>query len=60
MEETVDLVSLLKADELRTMHQLIHELDLLARKGVESLTIEKADTFLESLVLAVRLEKAKG
>ncbi len=59
-EETVDLADLLKADELRTIHALIHELDLLSRKGVQTLTIEKAETFLESLVQAVRLEKAKG
>ena len=36
------------------------ELDLLARRGIQTLTIEKADTFLESLVLAVRLEKQKA
>ncbi len=58
--EDVDLVSLLKADELRTIHVLIAELDLLARRGIQTLTIEKADTFLESLVLAVRLEKQKA
>lgn len=57
--EEVDLVSLLKADEVRTIHVLIAELDQLARKGVQTLTIEKADTFLESLVLAVRAEKQK-
>lgn len=57
--ENVDLVSLLKADEVRTMHQLIRELELLAHKGVQTLTIEKADTFLESLVLAVNYEKSK-
>lgn len=55
--ESVDLVSLLKADEVRTMHILITELDILSRKGVQTLTIEKADTFLEALVLAVRLQK---
>ena len=58
--EDVDLVSLLKADELRTIHVLIGELDILARKGVQTLVIEKADTFLESLVQAVRLEKSKA
>ncbi len=58
--EEVDLVSLLKADELRTIHILIHELELLARKGVQTLTIEKADTFLEALVVAVRTEKLKA
>lgn len=56
-EETVDLVDLLAADELRTMHVLITELDLLARKGVQTLTIEKADSFLEALVMAVRAAK---
>lgn len=58
--ESMDLVDLLKADELRTMHALISELDLLARKGVQTLIIEKADSFLESLVQAVRLEKSKN
>jgi hypothetical protein len=41
------------------MHQLIKELDLLSARGLQTLTIEKADTFLESLVMAVALEKAK-
>jgi hypothetical protein len=59
VREEVDLASLLKADELRTMHVLISELDRLAAKGVQTLTIEKADTFLEALVTAVRLEKEK-
>lgn len=57
--EQVDLVSLLAADEVRTMHLLISELDALTRRGVTTLTIEKADTFLEALVLAVRAEKQK-
>lgn len=57
--EEVDLVSLLKADEVRTIHILIDELDQLGRKGVQTLTIEKADTFLEALVQAVRAEKSK-
>ena len=55
----VDLVSLLRADEVRTIHVLIGELDMLSRKGVQTLTIDKADTFLEALVQAVRLEKRK-
>lgn len=57
--EDVDLASLLKADEIRTIHVLIRELDQLARQGVQTLMIEKADTFLESLAQAVRLEKTK-
>lgn len=56
-EQTVDLADLLKADELRTIHVLIHELDMLSRSGVQTLVIEKADTFLEALVQAVRLQK---
>ncbi len=59
-QENVDLVNLLKADELRTIHVLIAELDALARKGTQFLTIEKADTFLESLVAAVNLEKTRA
>lgn len=52
------LAELLKADELRTIHVLIYELDTLSRKGVQMLTLEKADTFLESLVQAVDRQKA--
>lgn len=58
-EARVDLVSLLAADEIRTMHVLITELDALHRGGVQTLVIEKAGTFLEALVLAVRAEKLK-
>jgi len=56
----VDLVDLLHADEIRTMHVLITELDALWRKGIQTLIINKAETFLEALVLAVRLEKEKA
>lgn len=59
-QEEVDLVSLLAADELRTIHVLMSELDILAAKGVQTLTIEKADSFLQALVEAVRVEKAKA
>lgn len=55
--ENVDLVSLLRADELRTIHQLIRELSVLSSKGIQTLTIEKADTFLEALVRAVQTLK---
>jgi hypothetical protein len=58
--QDIDLVSLLAADEIRTMHVLIAELEGLSRKGIQTLTIEKADTFLEALVLSVRAEKAKA
>lgn len=59
-EEAVNLIDLLAADELRTMHALITELDALARKGVQTLTIEKADSFLSALVMAVRAEQQKA
>ncbi len=59
-EEPVDLADLLRSDELRTIHVLIAELEQLSRKGLQVLIIEKADTFLEALVQAVRLEKSKG
>ncbi len=59
-EEPVDLADLLRSDELRTIHVLIAELEQLSRRGLQVLTIEKADTFLEALVQAVRLEKSKG
>jgi hypothetical protein len=58
-DASIDLVSLLAADEVRTMHVLISELDAFSRKGVQTLVIEKADTFLEALVMAVRAEKQK-
>lgn len=57
IQEDVDLASLLEADELRTIHVLIAELDQLAGKGVQTLVIEKADSFLQALVAAVRLAK---
>lgn len=57
-EKTVNLSDLLAVDEVRTMHVLIAELDILHKRGVETLVIEKADSFLQALVLAV--EKIKS
>lgn len=57
--EDVDLVRLLQADEIRTIYQLIRELDALAARGIQTLTIERADTFLEALVAAVAAEKVR-
>ncbi len=56
-EPPADLVSLLAADEIRTMHVLITELEGLSRQGVQTLVIEKAETFLSALVLAVRAKQ---
>jgi hypothetical protein len=36
------------------------ELDILTRRGVQTLIIEKADTFLQALVAAVRAQKLKA
>lgn len=59
-EQPVDLADLLRSDELRTIHVLIAELEQLSRRGLQVMTIEKADTFLEALVQAVRLEKSRA
>lgn len=58
-EPDINLADLLAADELRTIHRLIHELDILERRGVNMLLIEKAETFLQALVAAVQTEKDK-
>lgn len=50
---------LVSTPEVRTMHQLIADLDALSKAGLQTLHIERADTFLESLVNAVRLAKSK-
>lgn len=52
-----NLSDLLAVDELRTMHVLIAELDILSGKGVQTLIIEKDESFLKALVMAV--QKAK-
>lgn len=51
------LSDLLAVDELRTMHVLISELDILFKAGVQTLIIEKDESFLKALVSAV--QKAK-
>jgi hypothetical protein len=49
---------LLHAGEIRTIHQLIADLDDLDKAGIMVLTIEPAETFLESLTNAVNLAKS--
>lgn len=53
------LSDLLQVDEIRTIHALIAGLNELEKKGVQTLTIEKAETFLQSLVHAIEAERAK-
>lgn len=56
-DEGASPADMLAAEDLRTIYQLIEDLDFLTRQDITSLTIEKADTFLESLVAAVSAQK---
>jgi hypothetical protein len=56
IEPTADL---LESQELRDIHQLIADLEVLEQNGVENLSIQKADTFIDSMKNAVRLAKSK-
>ena len=56
IEPTADL---LESKELRDIYTLIDDLDVLARKGIQVLHIEKADSFIESLKQAVHSVKSK-
>ena len=55
--ERKSLVDLLESDEIRTIHILIKEIDHLAKRNVHTLVIEKAETFLKALVMAVEKQK---
>lgn len=47
----------LRPEEIRTIHGLIDDLEKLAQRGIETLTLQKSDSFLQSLVDAVQNEK---
>ncbi|MEZ5903537.1 MAG: hypothetical protein R3D88_09615 [Alphaproteobacteria bacterium] len=49
----------IESKELRDIYNLIDDLDKIANKGVETLNIQKADTFVEALKNAVTLAKSK-
>jgi len=53
----VNPADLLSAEEIRTIHSLIADVDGLAKAGHQTLSITMVGTFLESLVQAVRLTK---
>jgi hypothetical protein len=53
-----DATPLLGAADIRTIYKLIEDLKPLSERGIEYLTIERSDSFLNSLVAAV--EKAKN
>lgn len=55
----VNPADLLSAEEIRTIHVLIADVDALAKAGVQTLSITMTGTFLDSLVEAVRLTKTK-
>lgn len=52
-------VDLVHGSEIRLIHQLIDDLEILMQYGVTQLTIERADSFLDSLKAAVNQEKSK-
>lgn len=56
IEPTADL---LQSQELRDIYQLIDDLEELEQKGLQILKIEKAETFIDGMKNAVRLEKSK-
>ena len=55
-ENNADLISL-DAAEVRTIHALLADLKLLSDKNIEYLHIERAESFLQSLVKAVETVK---
>lgn len=56
VEPTADL---LESKELRDIHKLIEDLDMLSSRGVQTLYIREADDFVASLKNAVHLEMSK-
>ena len=55
-ENNADLISL-DAAEVRTIHELLEDLQLLSDKNIEYIHIERASSFLQSLVNAVETIK---
>jgi hypothetical protein len=58
-ENPAPTANLLESRELRDIHNLIDDLDVLKNAHIQSLEIRPAETFLESLKNAVRLKKSK-
>jgi len=48
-----------ESEDVRTMYKLIDDLEMLESKGLKILNIQRADTFLNSLVQAVHKAKSK-
>ena len=57
VETTIDEADLVASDEIRLMHKLINDLEELSGRGMQTLTIERADSFLQSLENAVNAAK---
>lgn len=56
-EKTSADVDLLHAQDVRVIYKLIEDLEIISSRGVQTLTIQRANTFLESLANAVALAK---
>ncbi len=53
METAPSADMLLAASDIRAIHKLLEDLKLLAARGIDYLTIERSDSFLNSLIAAV-------
>ena len=56
-EKTSADVDLMHAQDVRVIYKLIEDLEIISARGVQTLTIQRANTFLESLANAVVLAK---
>ena len=56
-ENNADMISL-DASEVRTIHALLEDIKLLKEKNIEYIRIERASSFLQSLVNAIQQVKA--
>lgn len=51
--------ALLENEEIREIHSLLVDIDVLAARSIQTLTLEQDETFLKSLTAAVRKAKAR-
>jgi len=57
--QNISEADLIESEEMRKIYKLIEDLEELSAKGIESLYIEQAESFVDSLINAVRLQKSK-
>ncbi len=53
----VTMTEALTAEDVRTVYVLIEDLEMLQTRGIQAVSIERADTFLGSLIKAVSIAK---